>query len=86
MTLPIIELKDVSFKYNQAERNALNQINLSINAGEWIAVIGPNGSGKSTLAKLMNGLQIPNQGQVLINQQELNHDTVWDVRLSLIHI
>ncbi len=80
MTLPIIELKDVSFKYNQAERNALNQINLSINAGEWIAVIGPNGSGKSTLAKLMNGLQIPNQGQVLINQQELNHDTVWDVR------
>lgn len=80
LTLPIIELKDVSFKYNQAERNALNQINLSINAGEWIAVIGPNGSGKSTLAKLMNGLQIPNQGQVLINQQELNHDTVWDVR------
>ena len=80
LTLPIIELKDVSFKYNQAERNALNQINLSINAGEWIAVIGPNGSGKSTLAKLMNGLQIPNQGQVLINQEELNHDTVWDVR------
>lgn len=83
MTDPIIELKDISFRYQGNDSLALEDINLTINQGEWVALIGPNGSGKSTLAKIMNGLLVPEKGEVLIKGKLLNEETVWKARQSV---
>ena len=57
----IIELSNVAFGYTAA--NVVEDISLSIDAGEYVAVVGPNGSGKSTLMKLMLGLLRPDAGE-----------------------
>jgi zinc transport system ATP-binding protein len=57
----IIELSNVDFGYTAA--NVVQDISLSIETGEYVAVVGPNGSGKSTLMKLMLGLLRPNAGE-----------------------
>lgn len=59
-----ITLKDVSFAYPKAEKNALKNINLTIKNGETIAIVGENGSGKSTLIRLITGLYEPVKGKV----------------------
>ncbi|MFX3636567.1 MAG: ABC transporter ATP-binding protein [Candidatus Pristimantibacillus sp.] len=53
---PIIQLSNVTFRYPGASANSLNQVNLTINRGDFIAIAGSNGSGKSTLCKCFNGL------------------------------
>jgi energy-coupling factor transport system ATP-binding protein len=65
----IIEVQQVSVQY-LPEGLALSQVSLTIQAGEFVAVIGKNGSGKSTLAKLLNGLLLPSQGRVLVKGQD----------------
>lgn len=60
---------------------ALDHINLSIDSGEFVAVIGTNGSGKSTLAKHLNALLVPSSGQCLINGLDTTEqNNIWDVR------
>ena len=54
-------IKDLSFRYRAKGDYVLNNLNLAVEEGEFVAVIGHNGSGKSTLAKLMNGLLQPTQ-------------------------
>lgn len=76
----IINVQDLSFRYPNANRDALNSISFSVNKGEWLAVIGPNGSGKSTLAKMINGLLAPYQGSVEVNGRLLNEDSLWQIR------
>lgn len=83
MTNPIIELQNIKFTYQGNESPALNSVNMTIQQGEWVALIGPNGSGKSTLAKIMNGLLVPEEGQVLINGKLLNDKTVWEARQAV---
>ena len=83
MSQPIIELNNISFQYPNNETDALQDVSLEINKGEWIAIIGPNGSGKSTLAKIINGLLVPYEGQVHINGQLLNEETVWEARRAV---
>ncbi|HEX5350620.1 energy-coupling factor ABC transporter ATP-binding protein [Trichococcus shcherbakoviae] len=80
----IIELRNVTFSYSEEDaRPALNNVSLTIQQGEWIAIIGPNGSGKSTLAKTINGLIEANSGEVIIEGIPLNAETVWDVRKKI---
>ena len=80
----IIELRNVTFSYSEEDaRPALNNVSLTIQQGEWIAIIGPNGSGKSTLAKTINGLIEANSGEVIIEGVALNAETVWDVRKKI---
>ena len=77
----IIKLDDISYKYHPNEEvEALNNVSLSIEKGEWVAIIGHNGSGKSTLAKTINGLLAPTNGTVTVGNQLLTEETVWDVR------
>lgn len=64
--MALIEITGVDFTYNELETPALNNINLSVESGEFITVIGGNGSGKSTLAKLLNVLLLPNSGKILV--------------------
>ena len=61
----VIELKNVSYRYEGAEHDTLQNINLKIIPGEHIAVVGLNGAGKTTLVKLICGLIDPTEGQVL---------------------
>lgn len=66
-----IELtKTYGEKPNQVD--ALNRVNLSINEGEFVAIIGSSGSGKSTLLHLIGGLDFPTSGDVLIRGQNLS--------------
>ena len=60
----VIELKNVSYKYEGAEHYALRGINLTIVPGEHVAVVGLNGAGKTTLVKLICGFIDPTEGQV----------------------
>ncbi len=83
MSKNIIEVRDLSFHYPMNDRMVLEEVSLEIKRGEWIAIIGPNGSGKSTLAKMINGLLVPDSGQIIVEGQELNQDTVWDIRSSV---
>jgi len=64
-----IELRNVYFGYN-AEHDVLNDISLTINKGETIAIVGGNGSGKTTLAMLLVGLYNPRQGDLQINGKQ----------------
>lgn len=80
---PIIEMKDLTFRYQEDQTPALNKVSLNINQGEWIAIIGHNGSGKSTLAKTINGLLLPESGSIKVNGQEINEKTIWEVRRNV---
>ena len=63
-----ISIRNVSYIYNQGmpfEKKALNNINLDIDSGEFIALIGHTGSGKSTLVQHLNGLNEPTMGEIL---------------------
>jgi energy-coupling factor transport system ATP-binding protein len=53
---PIVKLEQVSFCYPGADKPSLRNVNLTIEAGDFVAIAGTNGSGKSTLCKLLNGL------------------------------
>lgn len=62
MESPLIDLKDISYSYEQTK--ALDHISLTVQEGDFLAIIGPNGSGKSTLLKIMLGLLKPTSGTV----------------------
>ncbi|MGX7418958.1 energy-coupling factor ABC transporter ATP-binding protein [Carnobacterium gallinarum] len=71
----------MSYKYHpDAEKLAIDKVNLEIEAGEWVAIIGHNGSGKSTLAKTINGLLAPTNGTVTVGGHILTEESVWDIR------
>lgn len=76
----LVSLKDVTFKYDGQDRNAVDGISFDVYKGEWLAIVGHNGSGKSTLAKLLNGLQFADSGSIFITDLELLESTVWDAR------
>lgn len=60
-----VEVRDVTFSYD-GEKNALNQVSLSIPAGRTVALVGPSGGGKSTLASMIARFFDPQRGDVLI--------------------
>ena len=80
----MISIKNLSFKYDYEDENAiqiLKDINLEIMEGEFVALLGHNGSGKSTLAKLINGLLLPGQGDVLVDGMDTkSEEEIWDIR------
>src|SRR5699024_4073566 len=80
----MIQLKDVSFKYEESKSKILNNINLTIEDGEVICLTGTSGCGKTTLTRLLNGI-IPNcykgdiDGQILINHKDAQQQDVYDL-------
>ncbi len=64
--MEVIKLENVSFRYPDYPEPVLKDIDLSVNAGSFIAVLGHNGSGKSTFAKLCNAILTPTEGRVLV--------------------
>lgn len=79
----MIAIKNLSYSYKtQKDRTkALDNINLEIKKGEWVAIIGPNGSGKSTLARHLNALLLPETGSITVDGMDTrSQDMVWKIR------
>ncbi len=70
-SVPEIEVRNVSFRYSTTDPWILQGINLKVRKGQSIAIIGPSGGGKTTLMKLMLGLIIPSEGEVLFRGQPI---------------
>ena len=69
----VLEIKGISKSYGKKE--ALSNVNLSIERGKIIGLLGPNGSGKTTLIKLINGLLTPNAGEITIDGNSIGNDS-----------
>lgn len=64
-------------------QTALDQVDLDIQVGEFIAVLGHNGSGKSTLAKHINAILAPSEGTLWVDGKDVSEDAnIWEVRQS----
>lgn len=66
-TVPEIEFRNVSFRYDGAERDIIHKLSFKIKSGEKLALVGLNGAGKTTLVKLLCGLYRPASGEILFN-------------------
>jgi len=66
---PIIELRDIHKSFGALK--VLKGVSLSANRGEVISLIGSSGSGKSTLLRCINMLEVPNQGSILVDEEEI---------------
>ena len=80
----MIEVKDLVYSYiaeNSQTEEILKNINISIQKGEFVAVLGHNGSGKSTFAKHLNAILLPMGGKVYIDGIDTScEERLWDVR------
>lgn len=64
---PEIEFRGVSFSYQGTDKDTIKNISFKIHSGEKIAIVGLNGAGKTTLIKLMCGLYLPREGEILVD-------------------
>lgn len=89
--MAVIESKNVSFDYIRRDEEgnvegitrAVDNVSLSIEQGDFIAILGHNGSGKSTFAKHLNAILYPTEGSVWVNGKDTRkEENVWDVRQS----
>ena len=85
----IIKIKDLVFEYIRRDEEgnvegitkAVDDVNLDIKQGDFVAILGHNGSGKSTLAKHMNAILYPSEGTVWVDGKDtMNEENVWDIR------
>jgi NHLM bacteriocin system ABC transporter ATP-binding protein len=75
-----IELSRVSFRYGEDGPLVLNEVDVSIEPGEFVAIVGPTGSGKSTILRLLLGFESPSSGTVLYDGQDLHELDIGAVR------
>ena len=72
---------ELCYAYPEAEKNAVDHVNMRVKKGEFLAILGHNGSGKSTLAKLFNALYVPSEGTVwVVGMDTRDDDLVFDIR------
>lgn len=89
--MSMIKTEDLVFEYEKRDDDgnvigksrAIDEVNLDIAPGQFIAILGHNGSGKSTLAKHMNALLVPTGGTMWVNGMDTREEErVWDIRQS----
>jgi energy-coupling factor transport system ATP-binding protein len=73
--IPQIIIKDLDYVYPNGTK-ALNQINLIINKGDFIAIMGQNGAGKTTLIRTLNGLLRPTKGHIYLDGKNISDKTI----------
>lgn len=81
-----ITLKEVSFSYPQTKNSVLKGVSFAIKKGQHVAIVGENGAGKSTLIKLLTGLYLPSNGEILLDGEplaELNMPS-WHKKLGVL--
>lgn len=80
-----IELRDLTFKYTNGNRNIFEKFNFKINKGKSIAFIGKSGSGKTTLINIICGLLKPHQGKIMIDGNSVDENIKgWQQNIGLI--
>ena len=77
----MIEYKEISKFYGK--QDIIKNLNLKIEDGTFLTVVGTSGSGKTTLLKMINGLVKPNQGQILINDQDVQDTDLIELRRNI---
>jgi energy-coupling factor transporter ATPase len=89
--MEMVKVRDLSFEYIRRDENgnveainkAIDNVNLDVKKGDFIAVLGANGSGKSTLAKHINAILYPTEGSVWVNGMNTAEDkNLWEIRQS----
>lgn len=87
----MVQTEDLIFEYAKRDEEgnvigsyrAIDQVNLKVEAGQFIAILGHNGSGKSTLAKHINAILVPTEGTVWVSGRDTSDaDELWNVRQS----
>lgn len=68
----MLEFKDVHFKYNEDDYTMLEGLSFSVKYGEFVSIIGASGCGKSTIFRLINGLEKPQSGEILLSGKNIN--------------
>lgn len=83
----MIKINNLSHQYNKGNGKVittLEDINLEIEKGSFVSIIGHNGSGKSTFAKHLNGLIIPQQGEIEVDGIKIKDDDhIWNIRMKV---
>lgn len=80
-----IEIKNAFFRYDKNLPDVINGLNLTVNRGEFFAIVGGNGAGKTTALTLAAGLNKPQRGKVLINGADISgHDGLYDGLLGVL--
>lgn len=77
-----IEFKNVSYQYPKGEKKVLDNVSFRIEPGEKIALVGLNGAGKTTLTRLMCGMLLPDEGEILLDGHtlyEYNRDEMYSL-------
>ncbi|MCP4709377.1 MAG: ABC transporter ATP-binding protein [Planctomycetes bacterium] len=78
-----LEFKNITFSYPNTNQPALSDVNLTVKAGETIALVGPNGSGKTTLLSIIPRFFIPDEGAILIDGQNTADVTLGSLRRQI---
>ncbi len=72
----MLELKNISYKVE--DKTILDNVNLTIESGNFVVITGPNGGGKSTLAKIIAGIEMPTDGQIFFNGEDITELSLTD--------
>ncbi|MEI5994959.1 ABC transporter ATP-binding protein [Candidatus Enterococcus mansonii] len=72
----LLELKNVTYQYNQKDRKILSDISVSFKRGEMLSIVGKNGAGKSTLSKAICGFITPQSGEMTWNGEDFLHYSI----------
>jgi ABC-type multidrug transport system fused ATPase/permease subunit len=78
-----IEFRNITFTYPGSENAVLKDVNLTVNAGETVAVVGPNGSGKTTLINLLPRFYDTDSGEILIDGNDIRKVTLSSLRAQI---
>lgn len=73
--MALLELKDISKIYSGGTVKALQNINISVEKGEWVAIMGPSGSGKSTMMNIIGCMDKPSSGQVILDGTDISKES-----------
>jgi len=76
----MIEVRELSYRYPHRADLALVGVSLAVHRGEFLIILGQNGAGKTTLAKHLNGLLLPEEGEIIVDGLSTRDGDLWEVR------
>ena len=72
-----VDIKNLSFKYDNAKENVIDCFSMEIAQGDIVAILGQSGCGKSTLLRLIAGLEAPSTGEIIINNRTVVNNSIF---------